>query len=82
MSVYMGELIRLHNIEGIARLSGTDEHGCQWLQFEVDAFAEQESGECSICGETISEGWTCLDGGDEVCSEHIAVIDYVKEKGQ
>ena len=63
--------IRLHNIEGISRRSGTDEHGCQWTEFTVDYGAEQEDGECSICGETLSSGWMCLDGGDEVCADHV-----------
>lgn len=69
------EKIILHDIEGIARLSGTDEHGCNWVQFEVDYLAEEEDGECSICGETISSGWLCLDGGDEVCSEHVSFAE-------
>ncbi len=65
------ELIILHDMEGFTRLSGTDQHGCVWIQFEVDYLAEQEDGECSICGAELSEGWMCLDGGDEVCDEHI-----------
>lgn len=65
------EKIVLHDVEGIARKSGTDQNGCAWLQFEVDYFAEQEDGECSICGATIFKGWLCMDGGDEVCDEHV-----------
>jgi len=65
------EIIRLHNVEGIARKSGTDDHGNAWIEFEVDAFAEQEPGECSICGAELESGWLCLDGGDEVCDEHV-----------
>lgn len=65
------ETIKLHDIEGFSRKSGTDEHGCQWIQFEVDAFAEQLPGECSVCGAEIESGWTCLDGGEEVCDEHV-----------
>jgi len=57
--------------QGITRKSGTDTNGCKWIEFEVDAFAEQEVGECSICGAEIESGWLCLDGGDEVCDEHI-----------
>jgi hypothetical protein len=65
------ETIKLSNVAGIARLSGTDENGCYWIEFEVDYFAEQEPGECSICGAELASGWMCLDGGEEVCSEHI-----------
>ena len=64
-------MINLTNIEGIARLSGTDDQGNAWIQFEVDYFAEQTDGECIICGETLADGWMCLDGGEEVCSSHI-----------
>ena len=28
--------IQLHDIEGSTVLSGVDDHGCQWIQFEVD----------------------------------------------
>jgi hypothetical protein len=64
------ETITLHNVVGISRLSGRDDSGCEWIQFEVDAFAEQEDGECSICGSDLSEGWLCLDGAEEVCAKH------------
>ena len=63
--------IRLHDIEGISRLSGTDEAGNKWIQFEVDYLALQEDGECSICAAVLTQGWMCLDGGEEVCAEHI-----------
>ncbi len=63
--------IRLTNVEGFARKIGTDEHGNRWIEFEVDAFAEQSAGECSICGAELESGWMCLDGGEEVCDDHI-----------
>ncbi len=69
------KIITLKNIEGIARLSGEDENGNLWVQFEVDSFAEQSPGECSICGAELWEGWLCLDGGEEVCDEHINLPD-------
>lgn len=66
------EVIQLHDVEGIARKSGTDEHGNQWTEFEVDYMAEQEDGECSICGKALSSGWMCMDdGSQEVCDEHV-----------
>ena len=65
------ETIKLVNAEGISRLSGDDENGNKWVEFEVDYFAEQEAGECSICGKELESGWMCLDGGDEVCASHI-----------
>ena len=73
-------MIKLTNIEGIARLSGTAENGASWIQFErpihifVDYLAEQTEGECAICGETLVSGWMCLDGGEEVCSSHIEYV--------
>ena len=42
-----------------------------WTQFEVDYFAEQDDGECAICGEILTSGWMCLDGGEEICDEHV-----------
>lgn len=65
------EKITLHDIEGIARKSGTDDDGNKWVQFEVDALADQEPGECSICGDDLESGWMCLDGGEEICDEHV-----------
>jgi hypothetical protein len=63
--------IVLHDIEGTARRSGTDQHGNHWIEFEVDHLAQQESGNCSICSADLLSGWMCLDGGDEVCDEHV-----------
>ncbi len=63
--------IVLHGVEGIVRKFGTDAHGNVWIQFEVDFFADQNLGECSICGASLASGWQCLDGGDEVCDSHI-----------
>jgi hypothetical protein len=65
------ETIVLHDVSGFARKSGTDIRGNQWLEFDVDYFAEQEKGICSICGTEIEFGWLCLDGGEEVCHNHI-----------
>lgn len=65
------ETVVLSNIEGFARKSGTDQHGCQWTEFEVDYGAEQEPGECCFCGAALESGWLCLDGGDECCAEHV-----------
>lgn len=65
------EIIRLCKIEGTARLSGEDTEGGHWTQFEVDYLAQEEDGECNICGAVLSSGWLCLDGGDEICDEHV-----------
>lgn len=73
-SLYV-EMVVLDEIEGIARKSGTDANGCSWIEFEVDYFAEQTDGECRICGATISSGWVCLDGGEEVCSDHVIFLE-------
>ena len=65
------EKIQLHDVTGCSRFSGTDDSGNQWIQFEVDYLAEQTDGECSICGKILTEGWLCLDGGEEVCGDHV-----------
>lgn len=67
----MSETIYLHNINGFAFKTGDDQHGCHWSQFIVDHLAEQEDGECSICGAKLTSGWVCGDGGEEVCDEHV-----------
>ena len=63
--------IKLSDIQDISRLSGMDRNGNAWIQFEVDYLAEQLDGECAECGAVLSQGWMCLDGGEEVCSSHI-----------
>ena len=65
------ETIILQNVTGFASRSGEDTNGCKWVEFEVDYGAEQTDGECCICDATISHGWLCLDGGDEVCADHV-----------
>ena len=66
------DIIVLNNLTGISRpLSGMDSNVASWTQFEVDYFAEQDDGECAICGEVLAYGWMCLDGGEEVCDEHV-----------
>ena len=69
------EHIHLWNVEGTARKSGEDFNGNKWMEFEVDPLAEQLPGKCCICGTELENGWTCLDGGDEVCSDHIMQHD-------
>ena len=59
----------------ISRLRGQDEYDLYWIEFETDWFAGGEAGECSICSKEITEGWLCLDGGEEVCSSHINLIE-------
>jgi hypothetical protein len=65
--------IVLHDVQGFARRSGTDQHGCVWTEFDADYGALEEDGTCCICGKTISSGWLCLDGGDECCDDHIVI---------
>ena len=66
------QIIRFIRTEGISRLTGYDEEGLTWTQFEVDWFAGEKAGECCICGEALESGWLCLDdGSQEVCDEHI-----------
>ena len=69
------ETIPLLHVEGFSRKSGIDSNGNSWVQFEVDYLAEQTDGECCICSTVLSEGWLCLDGGEEVCSKHVQFPD-------
>jgi hypothetical protein len=70
----MAHTVRLHDVQGVAVLTGTDQHGSTWTQFTVDPFAGQEEGECSVCGQPLTEGWLCLDGGGEVCDQHVLIL--------
>ncbi|HOF87191.1 MAG TPA: hypothetical protein PLZ36_03665, partial [Armatimonadota bacterium] len=67
-------VIRLHDVEGIAKLAGVDDDGLHWVQFEIDEFAGQEPGICGICSATLQSGWLCGDGGEEVCDRHVQII--------
>lgn len=68
-------LIILHDVTGFSRKSGVDADGCTWVEFEVDVFAEQLPGVCSICGAELESGWLCMDGGEEVCDRHVTYAD-------
>ena len=59
---------------GISKLYGVCEEDAGWTQFEVDYLAEETDGECVECHKTITEGWLCLDGGEEACNECVTVI--------
>ena len=59
----------------IARLRGQDELDLSWIEFETDWFAGESPANCSICGEEITAGWLCLDGGEEVCASHVNLIE-------
>lgn len=69
------ENIILTGISGMGCLSGIDQNGARWIQFQVDYFAEQVDGECSGCGAVLACGWMCLDGGEEVCGDHVTLED-------
>ena len=73
------EEIILHDIEGFARKSGTDQYGRRWIEWEMDAFAGETPGICDICGKEITSGWLCLDGGEEVCDDHVVFEEDVFE---
>lgn len=71
-------MIILHDVQGISRKSGVDQHNCTWTEFEVDYLAEQEDGECSICHERLSNGWMCMEqAGKEVCTDHVVYEEDV-----
>ena len=65
------EKIILH--EDPQRFNYVDQHGANWVVFEVDYFAEQLPGQCCICDAEIENGWLCLDGGEEVCHSHVTL---------
>lgn len=72
------ETITLHNVAGVSRKSGTDEHDLQWIQYELDPFCMDDLtqlDECCLCGAAIASGWLCLDDGDVCCDEHVAYED-------
>ena len=50
---------------GMSRGYAVSEDGSNWVTFEVDTLAEQEAGECCVCGEPTYEGWMNLDMGGE-----------------
>lgn len=68
-------MITLHDVTGISHKSGTDQQGNSYVEFDADSLAEQLPGECAICGEKIEAGWLRLDEGDEVCPDHIQLIE-------
>ena len=70
------EVIVLSDIEGIARLSGTDQYGAVWSEFDAEYTDEDEQETCSICEADLPSGWVCLDDGSQaVCSDHIYFAD-------
>jgi hypothetical protein len=63
-----------HKGGGIAKLQAVDQHGCTYVQFMVDYFAQEQNGECHDCGKEIAAGWLCLDDSTEYCSDHIGTF--------
>ena len=70
----MGKIKIIPDKNSIVRQSGIDKEGNHYIDFEVDYFAEQQTGECSICGEELESGFICLDGGEEFCGSHIIFV--------
>lgn len=71
----MSNTIKLTNIQGTARYSGTDEHGNAWIQ--DDGSGLEEPDECGECGREMWGGWVCLDGGDVACDD---CVEWEMEK--
>jgi hypothetical protein len=85
------ETVKLTNVEGFARLSGTDQHSNLWVQFEVDPFTtnglDMVNGDdnfsldyefeetCPECGTAMTSGWLCMDGGESLCNDHVEIIN-------
>lgn len=70
--------------------TGTDQHGCRWMEFEIDpSHGRCECGEpecdpnacprfvteCSICGELVRGGWFCLNRDDDACDDCVEFSD-------
>jgi hypothetical protein len=83
--VFPDEIV-LHNIQGISRKSGTDQHGAQWIEFDLETVDPGDDGaaasSCAICHEPVWQGWMCLDGGDEVCPEHVVFESDLSARGE
>ena len=78
----MADKIKLHDIQGIVRKSGIDEEGCSWLQYEleqdfstIDDDGEPLEDTCCICGEKITSGWLCGDGGETACNDCVEIVN-------
>jgi len=68
------KLIRLSNIEGIARKSGIDQHGNRWIEYSLDFPDDPDyKDECCVCGKLIQEGWLCGDGGEVACYDCVTL---------
>ena len=65
---------------GIARKTAVDEHGCKFIEFEVDWLAGEDVDCCHVCEIAIEEGWLCLDGGEVYCYEHVMEIQDEAEE--
>jgi len=75
-------MIELHDVEGIARLSGTCKDGCTWLQYELDqSMCDLPDGEvytdtCCECGKEMISGWVNMDDGSEqACNDCVKIIN-------
>ena len=75
----MTETIFIAENEGTAipfhcAASGTDPAGAFWVPFEADGSEGEDTSQCAICDDDIESGYLCLDGGTEVCSEHVQIV--------
>ena len=73
-------MIKLKNIQGIARKSGEDEFGNYYLEYNLDLEdieLDEDGNEiwdiCEECGKEITEGWVCMDGGETYCRSCIEI---------
>jgi hypothetical protein len=63
--------IRLHDVRGMGEefmyLDGLDENGKLWI------FRRRNAGcVCTMCQETMTEGWSNTDNEETVCSRHVS----------
>ena len=65
----------LYNVDGFARLHGFDTDGNAWTEYTLEPFDDGPmTDECADCGEEITSGWLCLDGGETICSSHVVIV--------
>jgi|ETNvirnome_2_300_1030623.scaffolds.fasta_scaffold01603_9 hypothetical protein len=70
----------------------TDNHGCVWSRYDMrgyldctdccglDRLQRLRLALCDHCGETVSAGWHCLDGGEFYCDDCLESQDI--EEGE
>jgi hypothetical protein len=51
--------------------AGEDQYGRAWIP--VEKFQDQPPIHCIFCDKVVTIGWMCMDGGEEICVDHMAI---------